>query len=380
MEKKRIMIIGGGNLCLQVLKILAPQNNFDFFVASRNYENTYRLCNLARVAAIQLGAYPNIQPLKLDLASINMTSETIAMVNPDVIFNCASLQSWRRITELPKHLFDDLDEAQLGPWLPMHLSPMYKLMTAVRLSGTSALTINAAFPDAVNHVLGKVGLAPDIGVGNIANLIPATRCAIALLAEVPVKDVSVRLIGQHYFSHYVPRGGMPPIANYHLSYRVDGNDMTGEFDDNAIFDRVRKEFRRLGGVDGQFLTAASAVTVLSNIFSPEPVEVHAPAPYGLPGGYPVRLQNGSIDLNLPEGISQKEAIDINDRCQTQDGIDSVSDDGTIYFGEQQMAVMKSVLGYSITAMRINEVDEYAQALGSAYQSFVNNVHNVGGTA
>jgi len=57
------------------------------------------------------------------------------------------------------------------------------LMQAVKASGIATKTVNAAFPDAVNPILARIGLAPDIGVGNVANLVPAVRLSIARLLE-----------------------------------------------------------------------------------------------------------------------------------------------------------------------------------------------------
>lgn len=372
MNRKKILIVGAGNLCLQILQILAPRNTFHLYVASLSLEKTTRLCNLVQLGALQLGVVSSITPLEMDLSDIARTAETFAQIKPDMIINCASLQSWRVITELPKPFFDALDLAQFGPWLPMHLAPAYNLMRAVRQSGIRVLTINAAFPDAVNTVLDKVGLAPDVGVGNVANLIPATRSAIAKLASCTPDQVQVKLIAQHYFSHYVPRAGLPRDANYSLSYRVKGVDCSGEFQDAEIFHRVRMDFRRLGGVDGQFLTAASAVTVISNIFSLDEVEVHAPGPHGLPGGYPLRIGMGQVLLSLPYGVSRADAIAINQRCQSQDGIHSINPDASVTFEPEQMAIMETLLGFSMLHMKLQDVHQWSIELARKYRAYVEN--------
>ncbi|HXR02212.1 MAG TPA: hypothetical protein VN798_17660, partial [Pseudomonas sp.] len=263
MQRKKLLIVGGGNLCLQILQILVPRNRFEFHVASRDLEQTTRLCNLVRLAALQQDVAAQVQPWEMDLteAAIERNAQTLARIKPDIIVNCASLQSWRVITQLPKAKFDALDQAQLGPSLPMHLAPAYALMRAVLQACPKSLVVNAAFPDAVNAVLYKVGMAPDVGVGNVANLIPATRCAIARLARCEPLQVRVKLIGQHFFSHYVPREGLPPLQELHnLTYWVNGQEFTGEFLDEKIFAGVAAEFRRKGGMDGQYLTAMSAVT------------------------------------------------------------------------------------------------------------------------
>ena len=370
-RKKKLLLVGAGNLCLQILKILGPKNAFEFVVLGRNEESTLRLCNLVALSCAQLGQFISIKPVIADLAEIDKVSRLLREEAPDILVNCASLQSWRVITGLPKLTFEQLDQAQFGPWLPMHLTLMHYLMQAVKASGISAKTVNAAFPDAVNPILSRIGLAPDIGVGNVANLIPAVRFSIARLLECEPADVQVRLYAQHYFSHYVPRGGLPPRASYRLLYEVRDRPEVTRLPAESVFSTVKAEFRRLGGVDGQFLTACSAVTVIEGLFSPTPVLVHAPGPLGLPGGYPVWLHDGQIDVQFSDACPQDEAVRINAICQSQDGIDEIHCDGSVTFNPQCMAIMQTLLGYSKKTMSIEQSADFARELASKYLSFKN---------
>ncbi|UZJ58016.1 hypothetical protein OKW98_15455 [Pseudomonas sp. KU26590] len=368
-SKKKLMLVGAGNLTFQILKILAPRNQFDFVVVGRREEETFRLCNLVALSAAQLNSYISIDNVTMDVLNVDGMVATLNKYKPDIIMNCASLQSWRIITELPKPIFDELDKGQFGPWLPMHLTLMHSLMIAVKKSEIRITVINAAFPDAVNPILGKVGLAPQLGIGNVANLIPAVRASIALLLELNPVDVQARLYTQHYFSHYVPRGGLPPDPHYKLLYTVRGEDATGSLIDSDIFETVRKRFRRLGGIDGQYLTACSAVTILEGLISPTPVWVHSPGPMGLPGGYPVKLEAGSIEIEFSSQCTEEEAVEINQRCQNQDGIERIHEDGTVTFNPSCMAVFKDLLGYTKREMSIAQSAEFAEELSSSYKAF-----------
>jgi len=232
------------------------------------------------------------------------------------------------------------------------------------------MTINAAFPDAVNSVLDKVGLAPDIGIGSVANLVPAVQLAIAQLAGCRVEAVRVKLVAQHYFSHHVPRAGLFPHAHYRLNYWIAGVDRTGTFDDARIFEVVRSELRRLGGISGQYLTAASAAGVVEGLLSRVEVETHAPGPHGLPGGYPVRIGFGLILLSLPSGLSRAQAIATNQSGLQQDGIHSVLADGDVLFEMEHMSIMESVLGFSMPIMSVHDATDWAQELGGKFQLFI----------
>ena len=379
MHRKKLLIVGGGNLCLQILQILAPRNQFEFHVASRDSENATRLCNLIRLAALQQNVSVQIHSHEMDLreSCISRNAETLLKIRPDIILNCASLQSWRVITQLPAERFAALDQAQLGPWLPMHLAPAYALMRAVKQACPKSLVINAAFPDAVNPILYKVGMAPDVGIGNIANLIPATRCAIAHLAGCLPAQVCAKLVGHHYFSHSVPRHGLPQgsDATFSLTYWIDGEERTEEHTAEAVFGCVAREFRRLGGVDGQYLTAMSAVTVLENLHADQEVRVHGPGPHGLPGGYPVKVGMGRVLLDLPYGVTREEAIKVNEAGQRLDGISLIRADGTAVFGDAQMHVMQRELNFAMAEMRVSDAAEWAEELGTKYLAYAEASHH-----
>ncbi|GGK49531.1 hypothetical protein [Salinarimonas ramus] len=368
--KPTIMIVGMGDLSCNVLTLLAQDPDTNRLVlAGRDVETVRRRANLVRFTAHNLGHVPEIEAVGIDLDDIDATAETLARVRPDIVFMGASLQSWRVITGLPAAVFEALDEAQFGPWLPMHLTLNYKLMQAVRRSGVDAKVVNAAFPDAVGPVLAKVGLAPTIGIGNVANIIPALTYGVAHVTGKDVADVELRLVAQHYFSHYVPRFGDAGRGAYHLTARVGGQRLDGELDHSAVFSQLNGRLKRLGGVAGQLLTASSAVRVVEAMATDSGILAHAPAPDGLPGGYPVRVYRDGGVLDLDESLDRAEAIRINEDCQRADGIEAIEDDGTVVFTEPEMAIMKSMLGYECRRMALADVEDWAEELGSKYRAF-----------
>jgi hypothetical protein len=353
-----------------VLNLLAgdPATN-RLVLAGRDHENVRRRANLVRFAAHNLGQAPKIAAVGLDLDDVDRTAATLARIRPDIVFMGASLQSWRVITSLPKAVFERLDDAQFGPWLPMHLTLNHKLMQAVARSGIETRVVNAAFPDAVGPVLAKVGLAPMIGIGNVANIIPALTHAVAFVTGNEVADVELRLVAQHYFSHYVPRFGNAGRGAYHLAARIAGQRLAGELDHAAVFAQLDGRLKRIGGVAGQFLTAASAVRILRAMAADSGILAHAPAPGGLPGGYPVRVHRDGAVLALDDDLTREDAIRINEACQRADGIERIEDDGTVVFTEPEMAIMKSMLGYECRRMTLADAPAWAKELGARYGAF-----------
>jgi hypothetical protein len=76
-------------------------------------------------------------------------------------------------------------------------------------------------------------------------------------------------------------------------------------------------------MDGQSLTASSVLSVLRALMSDRPSLVHAPAPGGLPGGYPVLASRSGVELSLPEGLAEADAVRINQKGQYADGVQSI---------------------------------------------------------
>lgn len=375
MEKRKLLLVGGGDLCLQILKILVPRDAFVFYVAGRDLEKITRSCNLLRLGCLQMGGVCTVYPVVMDLAEGNVeeNARIIYRIRPDIIFNSASLHPWRITGQLPAVHYQALEKARFGPWLPMQLAPAYELMRAIKSCGLKIVVINAAFPDAVNVVLDKVGMAPDCGVGGIANLIPVVRLSVARLAMRPPECVQVRLVAQHSFCHQVAQIGLPAIAHYRLVYWVDKRECTGEFSDEVIFNAATTHFRSLGGIDINFFNAISAVSLLENLHAEHEIITHAPGPNGLPGGYPVRVGMGQILLALPYGVSRSEAIDVNQQGQRQDGIYAIRADGSVCFESEQMAVMETLLGFTVSDLKLQDVHQCAAELGRKYKSFADSV-------
>lgn len=368
-EKPLIMVVGCGDLAARLLSMLlhTPDTN-RVVLAGRDVEKMTRTVNLARFTATNLGLIPEVTVERIDLDDVATTAGTLARVRPDIVFMAASLQSWRIITKLPKEHFEALDEAQFGPWLPMHLTLNHRLAAAVRESGTAPKVLNAAFPDAVGPILDKVGLAPTAGIGNVANIIPALTFGYAVEAGVDPSAVEVRLVAQHYFSHYVPRFGNEGNGRYHLSATAHGKPLD-DIPHGEVFAHLSGRLRRLGGDAGQLLTASSAMRVLHAMATDSGVRAHAPAPNGLPGGYPVRVGRDGPALDLPDGMPVDTAVAINEECQRADGIDRIDDDGTVTFAEREMSVMKRLLGYECRTMPLAESAHWAEELDAKYRAY-----------
>lgn len=359
-----ILFVGLGNLGSQVfdLFLLRATRDQKFLVAGRDLDYLRQRTSFGAYAALQLGLDPKVECVQMDVQNVDQTAHTIWSFKPDVIFSSVTVQPSSAISKLPLPIFEQLRHAGAGPWLPLTLVLVYKLMLAVRQTGLDVMVLNGAAPDNAHSVLGKVGLAPTTGVGNLANLVPALRRSIAERLKTPVEQVQVLFYGHNQVAHSLRTRGVPG-APFYLKALVDGQDVTHQADLPSIFTALPTTLRH---EYTQLLSAASAVTVFNAITANTPTIVHAPGPGGLPGAYPIRAQGNGVEIVLPQGLTFDGAVHLNQEGQQLDGIERVGDDGTVYFAERNMVILKETLGYECTHMPLSEVEQWATELKTKY--------------
>ncbi|WP_055563535.1 hypothetical protein [Streptomyces atriruber] len=369
-DLRKIMVLGSGDIGRRVFHELAhSRHKRHVELVGRDEEALLRTTNMTRFCGLQRGFSPTVSHSTTDLVDVERTAERIAAFRPDVLFLSASYQSWWVISTLPQDAFQRLYAANYGPWLPMHLVPVMKAMEAVKLSGIEPVVVNAAYPDAVHPALASVGLSPDVGIGNVANNVPGLQAVAADHLACAPDDVEVRLIAHHYVSHRLSRRGDSGRARMSLAVLHRGSDITAELDIPGLLRRLPTEYRRTGGMAGQGMTAASALSVLEPLVNERDAFVHAPGPNGLLGGYPVAIESDKIRLRLPEGMSQDEALAINVSGQRQDGIAEIRPDGTVVFESSAMDIMSDELGYDCPEMPLTDAEGRAQEIAERFAAY-----------
>ena len=366
-----MLIVGLGDLGRRLLHMLVGEHGspYEVVVAARSAERALRHANLARYTAANLGVFTPVGSAEIDLTDVDRTAEAIERIAPDIVVNAASLQAARAILELPEETFRELDEAQLGPWLPMHLALNHRLMLALRQASSAAIAVNTAYPDAVGPALASIGLAPHIGIGNVGNIVPAlTYAAAGELGRHPA-SLTVRLVAHHYFSHHVHRFGEADGVPYAIEVSDKDTDEVLGPTPERMFARLTGELKRQGGTKGQQLTAASALQVIRALPAAVEQRLHAPGPQGRTGGFPVLVSAAGIRLDLPAGMTEEAAVAVNEECQRIDGIDGIHPGGRIVFAKENMSIMQRLLGYDCPEMVVEDSLPLARELSAKYGEF-----------
>jgi len=363
-KKERIMLVGIGELGGIVLEYMAMIPGIcDIITADVNQDWGFRKTNSAILGASYVGLYPHIEFHRIDLLNIEQMAEMLEAIDPTIIYNATTMQSWWVVNELPPDVGARLykDRCGLGPWAAMHLALISKLMKAVKVSGIDTYVVNASFPDVTNPSLARVGLAPTTGIGNMDLSVPYIRKAAAELLNVPMSNVSIEMVAHHYHCYHWCRSGTGYDAPHYLRVYVGQEDVTAKLGDMRQFiAELPKRAMRPAGRHGQFVVAASSVKDIMAIFNDTGELTHAPGPQGLEGGYPVRLSRKGAEVAPPKGMTVEQARDIMLQAQQYDGVQEIKGNGDVVLTDEAYTNFKEML--NVDCRLITVEDSYQQAV------------------
>ena len=363
-----VMMIGLGGLGSVTLELLAREPSIDRIVATaRDAAGGLATCNLARLGAMAQGFRPSIEFVTLDLRDAPAIVRTVERVRPDVIYTSATLQSWWRPHQLPDAKRAAIARAGFGVWLPVHLALTLALMRALKGANWEGHVVTAPFPDVVNCVLGRVGLAPTCGVGNLDEIVPKLRVLAARRLDCDSEAVTVYLVAHHALDHDVWRAEGDPelldtdrvVPPFHVRVEYDGRDVTAAV---RAAELLLCPYPMPSGPRTHFVTAGSTVRLVRALLQDHETFMHAPGPAGLPGGYPVTVSRSGVRCAAIPDLGRDEAIAINEQSHRFDGIERIDPDGTVVFVSESADVMAETLGYDCRRLGPSEVEERAVEL------------------
>jgi hypothetical protein len=363
----KVMLVGLGEVGTHILEFLVRDPQCPgLIVCDFNQEVSEKRVNNALIGAAVHRLYPKVSFERVDLSEEDGTAEIISKHNPDLVINCAVMQTWHVIRKLPNELYEKLSSATLGAWLPCQLALSYKLMKAIEKSGTQPKVINTSLSCLTNPVLAKVGLAPTIGIGNVELIEPSLRVNISRKLNVPMDIIKTYLVAHHLWWVY-PREAGYKKGPYFLKVMVNDKDVTNQFDTDELMWESIKLYPP--GTEFTTVSASSTIKNMYALLGTTPLFTHSPSPNGLPGGYPILLSSQGAELALPEGITMEEAIKINEDSARLDGIERIESDGTVVFADYSHEILSEMIGFNQKSFRPEESYEVALEMISKYKEF-----------
>jgi hypothetical protein len=358
-----VVVVGQGDLGARVVIAAARLPVGRVVAISRDAERARQVAGQSAVIAALTEGAQRVTARGADAGDAEAMATTLRELDPAVIVMAASRHTWWRTPPA-------FDALPYGAWLPLHVGLTRELVRARDGAGISAPIVALPYPDAVGPVLAPLGLAPEVGAGNVSEIAAKLQMLAATAEDVAREDVWVRLIAHHAveraaFAEFVSLAGDadrvdPGPPPWRATMEVGGRAVPEE--------RVREWFHAphplMPGRQTHVVTAAAAAAVVDALLADTPRRVHVPAPGGRPGGYPARLSTAGVTLDLPADVSEAQAIAINATAARWDGIERIDGDGTVTFTADVCATTERVLGLRLDRVTAADMDAVADELAA----------------
>src|SRR5699024_10960638 len=106
-DMSKVMIFGLGEVGTHILQFIVRDRKCQALViCDFNEAVSEKRNNNALIGASIHRLYPKVSFEQADLTDVDRTAETIAEYEPDVIINCAVLQTWHVIRQLPEEEYE----------------------------------------------------------------------------------------------------------------------------------------------------------------------------------------------------------------------------------------------------------------------------------
>ena len=324
----RVLALGPGDLGRRIARglIAAPEAG-ELVLAARHDDSFAPLLNACGTTRVRFVA--------VDARDRAALERLLRAERPDLVVQCAVDVSPWWIGDRTEPFWSALHRAGFGLQLPFQLPLLRNVMEAVRTVNPDLRVVNASYPDMTHPILVTRGLAPTIGTGNAAMIERQVHAVLRARGRAEARPAFLVRVAAHH-AHVTPmvhaRAPEPPATRPRVFLGEEGvRDDTLPFAGAPL-----PSDRRLNE-----LSAASALPVIRALLGGPALRVSTPAPFGLPGGWPVRIDASGIALDLPPGADREELIAFQWQSARSDGIERVDADGTVHFTEEAREAVRA---------------------------------------
>ncbi|MGI8329151.1 hypothetical protein ACRYCC_04245 [Actinomadura scrupuli] len=321
-----LVVIGSGSLARALCHSIAVlvRDPVRVTVVARSEPRSRELCYTAETRARLGGGRAGFRAVPNALTDEDDLAAALTAAEPSLVVCCASRQSPWEGQAAPSAWTALLDAAGIAMALPLHTDLAWLAGRALARLPYRPTLVNACYPDAVNPLLRALGVPVATGVGNVGLL------AASLQRELDLPDQSdLRVLGHHLHLH-----ACADAADEAQAW-LGGRPLAGVGD--LLADQRAAARPELNAVTGH-----AAALLVRALLSGADLRTSLPGPLGLPGGYPVRVRHGGVELDLPAGLDRERAIARNQRWARREGVEV--DGGTVAFAAPVRDVLAPHLG------------------------------------
>ena len=317
-EKTDVILFGTGAFAARIAFDLAATATqpLSVAIAGRNAGRLDWLKTAANARAAIFDRPARFEAHQADLSSEDDATDLIARLEPAVVVQAASPLPSSIIATSGNAWTRLIAEGGLSimavPWVIFSV----RTARAVKSARPGCHFINCSYPDVNNSLIAALDLPITCGTGNVS-----------ILATVFAGALDVR-----------EQGRLKTLVHYQnvTTFRKPAADRTGAMprvwiDDREV-DDVFETTRHVKLTPEPVIdvSGAGGVPLIQALVSGGRWEGHAPAPFGLPGGYPVACDGGELRLALPDGVSREEAVSWNAAFERENGL-YVDEEGMAHF-------------------------------------------------
>jgi hypothetical protein len=320
-----ILLCGTGGFASRIAYdiIAAARQPLTLHIAGRNEARLHWLQLAGNGRASVLGTPAQVVTHTVDLTDRDGAASLLSQTRCDVVVQTASAQPVSVLRSGGDAWADLIKHGGYGASLVFQAIISVRVAQAMQAAGSTAHLINCCFPDAANSLLSAMDLPITSGIGNIAIL------SNILSGTLPYTERgSLRMLAHYRNLHdwrCEPASRGPHPARVWLN-EVEVPDVYNRFP-------VRLSAEPVPDVSG----ASAALPVIA-LASGADWTGHLPGPKGLPGGYPVRISSRQMTLDLPNGLSETDAVSFNSQFEQADGAFVTSDKRVAYSGKLHKAL------------------------------------------
>jgi hypothetical protein len=356
--KYDILIMGSGSVTETTCRALALMSPVPMriVVLGRSRPWVEKLVALANAMSGAMATRQTFIGDTIDWDSDTDLDEKMANYPARLIFQTASLQTpWDFLGAAPETRWKQFVwAAGNAVVVPLQVALVKRVAIIAKAMTPAPVIVNACFPDHVNPILKYLQLPIACGIGNVAMF------AGCLKSRYPQPEHKVQIIGHlyHYFK-ILGKTHKPELDGPRVW--IDGKEIQDV--ENTLRDSFYdlRSVNSLGKIINELVGTVSAEVLLA-LLGDTPVYTHVPGANGLPGGYPVKIYSGRVELDLPADCTEAEAIALNAQGAYDMGTAVINAEGFSAYSTTATEALQELIPSLAQGFQIAELDAICKQL------------------